>query len=49
MPEDLSEAGDEHRIKEAEKPINSDDMVQQSLRENIPIKLGSVLARDDRT
>ena len=49
MPEDLSEAGNEHRIKEAEKPINSDDMVRQSLRENSPIKLGSVLARDDRT
>ena len=49
MPEDLSEAGNEHHIKEVEEPINSDDMVWQSPRENIPIKLDSILARDDRT
>lgn len=49
MPEDLSEAGNEHHIKEVEEPINSDDMVRLSPRENIPIKLDSILARDDRT
>lgn len=49
MPEDLGEAGNEHCIKEVEKPINSDDMARQSPREKIPTKLDSVLAREDRT
>lgn len=48
-PEDLGEAGNEHCIKEVEKPINSDDMARQSPREKIPTKLDSVLAREDRT
>lgn len=39
-PTDLSEAGNEHTVKEEEKPINRDDIARQSPRERNSHKTG---------